>query len=586
MVFVQPPLRTNRVQLSIALSLLIFTGAAFWGVWRCEFVGYDDPAAVSHHPMVNQGVRGAAVLWAFSAAHNANWEPLTAISHMVDCSLFGLDASKHHGVNLLWHLLNTALVYFVWLRLTGAPWASALVGGLFALHPLHVESVAWVSQRKDLISTAAWLATLLAYRWYVDGRSRARYGLVLVGTVLAMMAKPMAVTLPATLLLLDFWPLRRWRAGETWSLVVEKAPLFLLAAGVTVATIVVQRAEGAASFGEELTVEMRLGNAVVSYARYLGKTLWPAQLSPFYPHPGHWPWGTVVGATVLLSAGSWLAWRERSRRPWLGWGWAWWLVTLVPTIGLIPTGSHAMADRYTYVSLLGVFTIAAWAAREAVGWRPALRLPVVGVVAVALGACAWRSAAQVGIWENGTRLCDGIWRVVGEHPVYYRILAGELALAGRPEAEIAEAHRRALRLRPDDLYHSTELAWCEIRSGQHAEGRARLEGVCRRFPEKALAWVTLSDACAKQGLMDEALAHLRRALALDPGLAIAHRSLGHRLAAQGRWAEAAEALARAVREDRWDWVAWNDRGIVAYRIGRTREALSLKGKIELQEGTE
>ena len=292
----------------IVAALVVLTIAAYWHVGACGFVSYDDPTYVVAQPMVNQGLRGAAICWAFTAPHGANWHPLTSLTHMLDCSLFGVNAGPQHWVNVLWHVLNTALVFVVWQRLSGAAWPSAFVAALFALHPLHVESVAWISERKDVVSTAFWLLALWAYGGYVARPSSGRYALVALGLVLGLMAKPMVVTLPCTLLLLDYWPLQRWPQRSWRALVREKLPLFALAGAFSVVTFVVQRAAGATEFGTRFTLMMRLGNALVSYVRYLGSAVWPVSLAPFHPHPGYWPWWAVLGSLIFLGAVSWLAW--------------------------------------------------------------------------------------------------------------------------------------------------------------------------------------------------------------------------------------------------------------------------------------
>jgi protein O-mannosyl-transferase len=311
----------------ILLLLVVATGAVYWRTGICGFVNLDDDVYVYSQPMVNLGLRPAALSWAFSSVHSNTWHPLTSLSHMLDCTLFGLAPAPMHWENLGWHLINTVLVFVVWRKLTSALWSSALVAALFALHPLHVESVAWISGRKDLLSTFFWLLGLGAYARYAAVPDRGRYFLMLLCFALGLLAKPMIITFPCTLLLLDYWPLRRWPKRSWPALLKEKLPLFGLAAAFSVLTYVAQKSTGAADFGQRFALDARIGNALVSYARYLGKTFWPESLAPFYPHPGYWPGWCVVGTSALLIALSALAWWQRRDRPWFVTGWLWFLGT-------------------------------------------------------------------------------------------------------------------------------------------------------------------------------------------------------------------------------------------------------------------
>ena len=388
----------------LGASIALLTVAAYWPVRSAGFVNLDDDAYVEFQPMVNQGFRSAAVVWAFTSSHGGLWFPLTSLSHILDCELFGVHAGPMHVESVLWHVVNALLVFFVWRALTGATWRSALVAGLFALHPLNVESVAWISERKNVLSTFFWLLGLGAYVRYVRLPSLGRYSLVLLSLLLALLSKPMAVTFPCTLLLLDFWPLRRWPT-QTWgALLREKLPFFALVAVHGIATILVQQFAGAADYGRRITLAARLGNAVVSYVRYLGKAAWPETLSPFYAHPGFWPAWAVGGALVALAGLSALAWRLRQTQPWAAFGWLWFLGTLVPVIGLIQVGAQAMADRYAYVPLLGIFTIIAWTGAELAERWPRARVGVGLAAAAALVACYPLTRRKVAAWTNSTTL--------------------------------------------------------------------------------------------------------------------------------------------------------------------------------------
>jgi Flp pilus assembly protein TadD len=553
-------------------ALLAATLVAYWEVGACGFVGYDDPGYVRDQPMVNQGVRSAAVGWAFTAQHGVNWHPLTSLSHQLDCSLFDAQPGPMHWVNLGWHLLDTVLVFFVWRRLSGAWGPSAFVAALFALHPLHVESVAWISERKDVLSTALWLLTLLAYARWVAAPSRGRYSLVALGFAAALMAKPMAVTLPLTLLLLDYWPLRRW-PGKTWrALAVEKWPLFVLSLAGALVALVVQDTVGATEFARSLTLGMRLGNAAVSCVRYLGKMFWPAALSPFYPHPGWWPWWALLGAGALLAAVSWLAWRERARRPWWLFGWAWYLATLLPVIGLVQVGSQSMADRYTYVPLLGVFTMLAWSGAELAARWPRWRGPLAALAMAMLAACAVRTRMQVPIWKTPVGLVEHMRAMVGEHPVVFREMATARLVERRSEEEVLAAYRRGHERWPDYPYFLHELGMSAAHRGRFDEARTLLERARTLTPDAVSPYHNLASVCKMQGRLDEAHALLRRALEAGPRDSDPRRLLAEVFILQGRVSEARDALLDAIRCDRWDWLACNELGALEYRLGRYSDA--------------
>jgi hypothetical protein len=315
-----------------------------------EFIYYDDDEYLFHNSAIQHGLTWAGARWALTTGYAANWHPLTWLSHMADISLFGLNPVPLHAMNLLWHIVNTLLLFLVLRSLTVSSWRSAWVAALFAVHPAHVESVAWAAERKDLLSTAFGLAAMWAYGRWVRERSAGRYVVLLLLFAAALMSKPMLVSLPVVLLLLDFWPIGRWNAGERsrGELILEKAPLFLMAGASTVVTFLVQRAGGAVRTLESFPLPARIGNAFVAYAGYLKMAVWPTRLAVFYPHPGtSLPLWKVLGAAVLLAGLSWGAFVLRRKAPFLIVGWLWFLVMLLPVIGIVQVGFQAMADRYT-----------------------------------------------------------------------------------------------------------------------------------------------------------------------------------------------------------------------------------------------
>jgi 4-amino-4-deoxy-L-arabinose transferase-like glycosyltransferase len=386
----------------VVLSLVTVLG--YWRVGEAGFVNRDDEIYVEHQPRVNQGLHSGGFAWAFTASPSSDWHPLTTLSHLLDCEVFGVSAAPMHWENLLWHVINSTLVFLVLRALTGATWRPAIVAALFALHPLHVESVAWISERKSLLSTFFWLLGIWAYAGYARHQSRGRYVLVAAALGLALLSKPMAVTFPCILLLLDFWPLRRWPARGWRSLFIEKLPLFALVAIHGVITLMIQSASGAAVSARRFSLDERAGNAVVAYARYLGKAFWPESLSPMYFHPGYWPAGVVVGATLGLAAVSMVIWWLRRTRPWLIFGWLWFLATLLPVIGLVEMGAQSLADRYMYLPILGVFILMVWQTSRLVHLWPRARGALFAATASILIVFGLLTTRQVKIWRNSATL--------------------------------------------------------------------------------------------------------------------------------------------------------------------------------------
>ncbi len=521
----------------ICAALAAAALAVFWPVLHHDFINYDDDVYVTENPEVRAGLTLDGLRWAWTTSHAANWHPLTWISHMLDCELFGLDPRGHHLTSLIAHVLNSQLLFLLLRRMTGAVWRSALVAVLFAVHPLHVESVAWVAERKDVLSTLFGLLTLLAYARYAERPRPARFAWVSLLLALGLTAKPMLVTLPFLLLLLDHWPLGRSR-NESWRrLVVEKLPLFGLAALSGVVTIAVQRAGGALGSMELYPLGARISNAVVSCAGYLRKMVWPADLAVFYPHPGsEWvPWRVAAAAAVILAV-SVLAVRMRRRHPALLTGWLWYLVTLAPVIGFIQVGQQAMADRYTYLPLIGVFAGIVWIVPDLRSRRvlAATAGVAAGVTIVALIAAA---RAQVGHWRDSVTLFRHALEVTENNHIAHNSLGVELRRLGR-ETEAMEHYREALRVRPGDADAHYNLGLSLAEQGRTDEALEHFRSAARARPGFAKAHYNCGTLLAERGQWERAVAHLRRVVALDPGYAEAHYNLGAALYFQGRYAEA------------------------------------------------
>ncbi len=436
----------RRLPLLLGAALALLTLAAYLPTLHNGFVNLDDGLYVTGNPHVQQGITGASVAWALTANVANNWHPLTLLSHLLDCQLFGLDAAGHHAMSLLLHLANVLLLFAVLRRLTGAVWRSAAVAALFAVHPAHVESVAWVAERKDVLSALFWLLAMAAYGRYARHPSLDRYLLVALAMALGLAAKPMVVTLPFALLLLDVWPLERLGLG--WKrLTVEKLPLLALSAASSLVTLRYQRTS-LAPLGLD-PWSLRLANAAVSYAAYLGKLLLPRNLAVFYPIPLAIPAGKVAAAAALLAILTALAVRTARKAPWLLVGWLWFLGTLVPVIGLVQVGRQAMADRYTYIPSIGLFVAIVWGIAGLIGESSRRRAIIykATAAAVAIALLAAGTWMQAGTWRDSVALYRHALAVTRDNYVAHLGLAKALVAKG-DGAGAAEQYRAALALRP------------------------------------------------------------------------------------------------------------------------------------------
>jgi tetratricopeptide (TPR) repeat protein len=484
------PRRRGLLGLAIALLAL----GVYVPILQAGFVSFDDTLYVTANRHVQGGLTPAGVLWAFGANVASNWHPLTLLAHMLDCQLFGLDAPGHHASSLLLHLLDGVLLFAFLVRTTGEAARSALVAALFAVHPLHVESVCWVSERKDVLSAAFFLVALLAWRRWLERPTRRRYGLVALAFVLGLLAKPMVVTLPCVLLLLDVWPFGRVTLGplsavarrrELVELLREKLPLFGIAAASCVVTLVTQ--SGSMGSLAAVPVSLRVGNALVAYASYLGKTFWPARLAVFYPLPRSVPVGEALLAAGLLPGITALALLRVRRSPWLLVGWLWFAGMLVPVIGLLQVGRQAMADRYTYLPSIGLFLALAWEvpALLGAGWRrPAVRAAVGAAAVVAVALLAGAARAQVLTWRDDETLFRHAMEVTDGNYVALAKVASHLARREqRVEAE--RLWREALRLYPSLAEAHVGYGTALSRWGRPAEALPHLRKAARLRPNNA-----------------------------------------------------------------------------------------------------
>ena len=545
--------RTWGVCLVLALAVLLVFGRAV----RYDFVDYDDDQYFSANPHVQDGLGWGGVMWAFGTHYASNWHPLTWLSLMLDVDLFGPGPAGPHLTNVALHTANTVLLFLLLRGLTGAQWRSAFVAALFGLHPLHVESVAWVSERKDVLSALFGLLTLMMYGRYVaetrvQGRkSRVFYGMALIFFLLGLMSKPMLVTLPFVMLLLDGWPLGRFKPASGSGhqaplllLTVEKLPFFALCAASSALTLMAQK-DAVQPLGH-ISISIRAVNAIVSYTRYLWKTLWPVNLAIPYPHPGFGNFGLFCLATVLMLAVTVTVIRSVRVFPFLLTGWLWYLGMLVPTIGLVQVGTQSMADRYTYLPLIGVFIIAAWGAGE---FTKRWRLPQAAIWCGAfliLSLCTSRTLDQLAYWKNSGTLFGHSIEVTRVNDVaqynlgFYR--------AGRGELDEAMNHYlEAIRINPsyDDALNNLGVALAM--RGQTDEAIARIRESIRYAPRKADAYYNLGNVFVMQHKLDDAANAYTEALRLKPDYPEAHNNIGNIYAMQGRRDLAVEHYREALR---------------------------------------
>ena len=505
---------------ALAAGLAALVAVAFAGALENEFLSFDDDIYVTANPLVLDGLTPERVGEAFTSFDAGNWHPLTWLSHMTDVELFGLDPAAHHAVNLALHALNAVLVFLVLSALTGTTWRAAVVGAFFAVHPLRVESVVWLAERKDLLSTAFGLLALLAWTGFTRGGGpRARF-LALACFALSLAAKPMLVTLPFLLLLLDYWPLARLRAREDlWPRVREKLGFFAFSLGSCIVTLAAQ-----APAIQQVPFALRMSNVVLSIPSYLSLVFWPAPLAVLYPYRIAVAWSDVLGAVVLLGSITALALWQARRRPWLLVGWLWFAGLLVPTLGIVQVGLQAYADRYTYLPFVGVALVLAFAGAELVERAARPRRLAAGVAAcvtvLALLVCIARTRAQVEIWRDTVSLFTHATAVTRANFIAHRELG--MALAARGELERA---------------------------------RTELEEAVRLNPSYALALANLGKLRVATGQVDEGLALLRRALEVDPELRGGDRAIGLALEPVGRLAEAAAAYRAALARDPLDRIA-------------------------------
>jgi tetratricopeptide (TPR) repeat protein len=558
--------RGRILDLSLAACLVALVLALYAQTFQFQFINFDDPDYVYANPRVLQGLTADGVKWAFSTLFISNWHPLTWLSHMADVEWFGLDAGKHHRTSVVLHAINAVLLFGFLQYATGSRWRSLCVATIFAAHPLRAESVAWVSERKDVLSTLFGLLCLLSYVWWTRRRGVWRYLLVFFCLTLGLMAKSMLVTFPALLLLLDGWPLGRWAWADLRSLghseaarqkltalLVEKLPLMVPVIVVALVTYVAQDVNRSVVSVDHFSPGLRVANSIASLGEYVLRTFDPRGLAIFYPHPGTIPGGKVnpaklaFGGVILLGMTT-LAVTTLRRAPFVATGWFWFVGTLVPVIGLVQVGSQSHADRYTYVPGIGLAILIAWGLGELVRARPGLRVPVAVVLLLLLGGMSVAAYRQIMTWRDTATVMSHAIRVVPNNYTAHNNLGTHLDQKG-DAAGAAENYLAALRIRPHDAFANANYSTHLLAAGKYEQAMQYVEAALKTDPSQAEPWTNYGNILLKLGRNAEAIRAYEKAISLKPDMALAHHNLALTLAEDRRFDRAARHWEEALRLD-------------------------------------
>jgi tetratricopeptide (TPR) repeat protein len=596
----------KTVKIIIYVLLTLATFAIYSQVQDHEFIHYDDDLFITNNLNVQAGLTSESISWAFTTLTTGNWYPVTWFSHILDYQLYGLNAKGHHLTSLFFHIANSLLLFLVLFRMTGAIWQSAFVASIFAFHPLNVDSVAWISERKNVLSTFFWLLTMWAYIRYAEKSTIKKYGLVLLFFALGLMSKSMLVTLPFVLLLLDYWPLgrlkleqergdkkitekHRGKKSETLRLVLEKIPLFLLTAGLSIVTFLSQKIGWTVQSQDLLSLQARLTNAMVSYLEYLGKMIWPEKLAIFYSHPGNAlaVWQGILCGMVLVSI-TIISIRLIRKAPYFAVGWFWYLGTLVPVIGIVQVGNQAMADRYAYVPLIGIFIIVAWGVPELISkWRYKEKVLSisVGIIIFTLLITTWR---QVSHWKNNITIFKHAIRVTDKKYPSFALVHNNLgiALVAKQKNEEAISHyKMAIKLKPDYASAYNNLGAVLFAKQKNEEAISHYKMAIKLNPDLAKAHNNLGVTLVAEGKIEEAISHYKMAIRLKPGFAVAHYNLGITLVAEGKNEEAISHYKMAIKANPDYADAHYNLGVLLFNEKMTEEAIDyFKEAIRIRPG--
>lgn len=547
-----------RLDVWACLFIVISILYVYWQVRNFSFVNFDDRQYVTQNYYVQAGLTLKSIRWSLTAMQASNWHPLTWLSHMLDCQIYGLNPGHHHMTNVLFHVLNSLLLFFIFKRISGSLWKSAFVAALFALHPLHVESVAWVAERKDVLSTFFWMLTLWFYTDYVESSRLDKYLLVILFYILGLMAKPMLVTVPFVLLLLDYWPLKRFHLKSLdnenssrqrlfhFGLIREKIPLVLLSSASCVITYIAQKSGGAVNSLGVIPFHVRIANALLSYISYIGKMFWPHNLAVLYPYQMSIPLWKSIGAGLLLILISLVVFRMLKSKPYLAVGWLWYLGTLVPVIGIVQVGSQALADRYTYVPLIGIFIMITWGISDWISKKHYGKIGLFIASASILTILMITSRLQVKYWSNSVTLFEHAVHVTHDNSVAQLNLGEALAEQGNMDKAVRH-YKTALKTKPN-------LAGANINIGVYFRKEGKLDKAIDHFSKalqgtshSAAALNEIGDTLGKKGDISGAVKYYLEAIRINPGYAKAYNNLGVILAGRNNVKAAIVFFSKAIQ---------------------------------------
>ena len=567
----RPQTRSNAVRgsndhrprfliLYLCAGLALVTSVAFFPALQNNFVNFDDHTYVYENPKVVAGLTRSGITWAFTHFHSSNWHPLTWLSHMLDCQLYRLNAGGHHFTSVLLHAVVAILLFIVLQKMTGAVWRAAFVAAVFAIHPLRVESVAWISERKDILSGLFFMLTLAAYVKHARAPSLGRYLVVLLLYAFGLMCKPMLVSLPLVLLLIDYWPLRRFTdPSSARRLFIEKLPLIGLAAMSCLVTLFAQRSTTASI--SHIPLAWRVGNAAVACMIYIVQMVWPLHLAPFYPHPAEeqlapgvtdqLPAWQIVLAIVVIIGISIAAVLSRKQRPYVFTGWFWYLIMLGPVIGIVQVGLQAHADRYTYLPQIGLYILVSWSVAHLIAWRRAGHRILTAAAVIVLVSLTWIARAQVRYWHDSETLWEHSLAVTKDNDVPHYGLGDVYFARGELNKALAE-FRSALYLRPDSPYAHNGIGLVLTKMGRLDEAVDHLNAAIRILPNHPIAHLNLGNALLQKGQTSGAIKEFEQQLALQPDDAAAQCDLANALADQGQLNQAIAQYEKAIelRPDR------------------------------------
>ncbi len=568
-------IRSHPVHIFICLGLALIVILPFYQTNQFKFVIYDDSRYILGNQNIHAGFNRNSVSWAFTTLFASNWQPLTWLSLMLDYKMYGTAAGGYHVTNMLIHLVNTLLLFLIFGRITGRLWQSGFVAALFAVHPLHVESVAWVMARKDVLSAMFWLLTMGAYAYYADNPSLRRYVWVFIAFGLGLMSKPMLVTLPFVLLLLDYWPLRRFQGGAFIAgrrLILEKVPLLALSAIVSAITIYGQGSTGAMKSLGDIGLSDRMANAVVSYGVYAAKMFWPMNLACFYPYPTAFPISVVLISAAFLGSVCFFSFRYIRTAPYLAMGWLWYLITLLPVCGIIQVGSQAMADRYTYIPLIGLFIVISWGISDLLKGNPFYRYFIPGAAGATLLLLIILTFNQTGVWKDSVALFEHAIAVTEGNYVAHNNLGSYLMRHNR-FGEAASHFEKVVQIKPDDEKYLNNLGISLFRQDRYNEAMTYYLRAIAVNPRFADSYCNAADVCLFSGRENEALEYYRKALHLRPGNAVAENNVAEILISQEKLDEAIIYLRAAIKHHPDYAMARNTLAVVLTRKNQISEAI-------------